>query len=393
MSSKCKSDDLAVAHAGNPIAYAKTLAKTASLCKQHRHSIPSMAMAASGGDLKQRVMRLVDHEHHCSQQDDSGKWLATMLIIFTLASVALKPYLTTPFLDTGAGHFTLFQSATENQAVNSVDSNGDFTIPTNSLANKLLQQNNPLPVEQKEEIAKLPVTEKVATTSIKEVEKDAVVVMTQNTVKDNFEEMRKSTADTVVDTSTEAPKKATPVVAQSIESAPSKVEAALEANKPLATQEAMAELEANIDLLVNQNPYAKQVSSLNEQPSFLEQKFAGIDTQKNTTNSSTVEQSESVTVNEEVVRNNTTAKLLTSYEPKYPSSAKRKGLELDVLVSFTIDRNGRVKNIEFERKNKVNYFRNSIKEAVEKWRFQPALENGERVESRMSKIFSFSLMK
>lgn len=386
------SDDLAVAHAGSPVAYAKTLAKTATLCKQHRHSIPSMAMAASGGDLKQRVMRLVDHEHHCSQQDDSGKWLATMLIIFTLASVALKPYLTTPFLDTGAGHFTLFQSATENQAANSVNSDGDFTIPQNSLANKLLQQNNSEePIMEKVVDVEIPIVENTATAEKK--------VETSTPVANQIIEQTKPNSDIVLHNGAEERlvKKQPinkPLNARVEKAAPSKIETTLQDKKPMTTTQAMEELEANIDLLVNQNPYAKQISALGNQPAFLEQKFAPLANEATPENESFKIKSEPMTLEDVSNRyNNTAAKLLTSYEPKYPSSAKRKGLELDVLVSFTIDRNGRVKNIEFERKNKVNYFRSSIKDAVEKWRFQPALENGERVESHMSKIFSFSLMK
>ncbi|MFQ3265896.1 MAG: bla regulator protein BlaR1, partial [Colwellia sp.] len=54
------SDDIAVEHCGDAIAYAHTLTDTASLCsKGHFHTIPTMAMAASGGDLKTRVLRLV----------------------------------------------------------------------------------------------------------------------------------------------------------------------------------------------------------------------------------------------------------------------------------------------------------------------------------------------
>lgn len=69
------SDDIAVQHCGNAIAYAHTLADTASLCtKVHNHTIPAMAMAASGGDLKQRVIRLVDH--HCAPSNNISKWFA-----------------------------------------------------------------------------------------------------------------------------------------------------------------------------------------------------------------------------------------------------------------------------------------------------------------------------
>lgn len=386
------SDDLAVAHAGNPIAYAKTLAQTATLCKQHRHSIPSMAMAASGGDLKQRVMRLVDHEHHCSQQDDSGKWLATMLIIFTLASVALKPYLTTPFLDKAPGHFTLFQSASENQAATRVNHSSDYTIPQNSLANKLLQQNSPEATVSKKVTETVVPKVDVSAEQIAPVEQKQVSKPTINVEKSSI--APKSIAPTVnTEESIQQPMLTEAYTAQ-IEEVPSAVEKTLQESKPLATMQAMEELEANIDLIVNQNPYAKQVSALTSQPNFLEQKFAPIESESKAVKESLALEEKTPVSTQTMSRyNNSSAKLLTSFEPKYPSSAKRKGLELDVLVSFTIDRNGHVKNIEFERKNKVNYFRSSIKDAVEKWRFQPALENGERVESRMSKIFSFSLMK
>ena len=70
-------------------------------------------------------------------------------------------------------------------------------------------------------------------------------------------------------------------------------------------------------------------------------------------------------------------------------------MELEVLVHFTIDTHGFVRNIEFDQqgkgKGKVNYFKRAIRNAMKKWRFAPATINGKAVESQMSKIFSFSL--
>jgi TonB family protein len=85
------------------------------------------------------------------------------------------------------------------------------------------------------------------------------------------------------------------------------------------------------------------------------------------------------------------AELISSIEPKYPSSAKRKGLELEIQVYFTIDEAGQIKNLEFEQQHKIGYFRNAIKTAMRKWAFHPAKIDGQPVESQMSKIFSFSL--
>jgi hypothetical protein len=87
------SDDIAVKHCGDAIAYAHTLADTAALhhaspsyCDKHAHTIPELAMAASGGDLKQRIVRLVNH--HCTPKKDIGKWFAAASIISTVLFIS-----------------------------------------------------------------------------------------------------------------------------------------------------------------------------------------------------------------------------------------------------------------------------------------------------------------
>ncbi|HBY84714.1 MAG TPA: peptidase M56, partial [Colwellia sp.] len=87
------SDDIAVQHCGDAIAYAHTLTDTASLCaKNHFHTIPTMAMAASGGDLKERVLRLVDH--HCAPTNNTSKWLAAVSLLLALALLSVNQLLT-----------------------------------------------------------------------------------------------------------------------------------------------------------------------------------------------------------------------------------------------------------------------------------------------------------
>jgi TonB family protein len=85
------------------------------------------------------------------------------------------------------------------------------------------------------------------------------------------------------------------------------------------------------------------------------------------------------------------AKLLSSTSPVYPSLAKRRGIEMEVKVDFTIGRNGKVKDINFAQQSKLIYFKSAIRSAIRKWRFSPAIKNNRKVESKMSKIFSFSL--
>ena len=66
---------------------------------------------------------------------------------------------------------------------------------------------------------------------------------------------------------------------------------------------------------------------------------------------------------------------------------------MDITVNFTIDTDGIVRDITFEQKSKVSYFRSAIRNAMAKWRFLPAQVNGQPIESKMTKIFSFSLAK
>ena len=155
------------------------------------------------------------------------------------------------------------------------------------------------------------------------------------------------------------------------------------------------------------NPYKQQINSLLNKPitsrdtpiTALNRNQFGTNHQQQTDNkfsSTRLSQSQlnkSVIEHEAFKTSTVAAQLINSAQPKYPTSAKRKGIELEIMVEFSIDRNGLVKDIQFESKSKVNYFRHTIRTAMEKWRFLPAKENGRAVESSMSKIFSFSLLE
>ena len=139
------------------------------------------------------------------------------------------------------------------------------------------------------------------------------------------------------------------------------------------------------------NPYAKQVADLTDE--FLSTSSPLAIELSNKSNK--IEQV--LSVNKE--QNNIfkpiqlPAQLLSSVPPKYPSNAKRKSIEIDIQVTFTIDKHGYVRDIQYYGKGKVSYFRSAIRSALEKWRFTPASYNNQSVESTMSKIFSFSIAK
>ncbi len=151
------SDDIAVKHCGDPIAYAHTLTDTAMLCQKHNHrtsSIPSMAMAASGGDLKKRVVRLVNH--HCAQATpNQNKWLAGALILFSIIVVSSQHLITLTLLNEQAGILSLLTKNYETQPVQQSKYVPPFTIENHehqlhnsSIAKQLLGEDKKVETKQ-----------------------------------------------------------------------------------------------------------------------------------------------------------------------------------------------------------------------------------------------------
>ena len=59
--------------------------------------------------------------------------------------------------------------------------------------------------------------------------------------------------------------------------------------------------------------------------------------------------------------------------------------------AYLVDKDGKIKDLNFAQQSKLIYFKSAIRSAMRKWRFSPATINNRKVESKMSKIFSFSL--
>jgi len=382
------SDDIAVQNSGDAIAYAHTLADTASLCHQHRNrSIPSMAMAASGGDLKQRVMRLIDH-HHCTNDNDASKWLASLVIILSIAVAASRQFVELPHIDFSSGNISLYSSTNDVTYKNGTPKNNP-EISENSIAQQLLGENKHnkkhkqlLNVNKNLEKVILPVIssqkslDKTVPSLVLETSKNQNIIierLKEVPTKRFLANQKFENQLTLANTKTTNKKRiVTPVIN----------------NKQSSAALAFTRTDLNNQL---KNPYASQVASLLNEPTL--NNTHDIVEKDNITTLPIVQKKSPLTSPKNLTIKKVAAKLITSYEPKYPSSAKRKGIELEVLVDFSIDKNGRVKDINFKSKSKLSYFRSTIRNAMEKWRFKPAQINGEAVESEMSKIFSFSLLK
>jgi TonB family protein len=402
------SDDIAVEISGNPVAYAHTLADTASLCQQKRHhTISSMAIAASGGDLKQRVLRLVGHTPHFSLNDSAGKWLASFVLLLSILVISLKQHISAPIQDFTSAQISMFHSASQyikNQPSNlsspSVISNGQ-QIPTPTPAKNLSALlTNSLPILKdkafnsehgdshatnidsvaKDKAAITSFTKpRIATDTSANVNRLSVLSDDKVSVTKVFTEPKTLVLDTTQKSSSLL---------------------VIESQQPSISARAFIQTDSKNLQSALANPYLNEVIELASEPTF-NSEFASVD-------SSAISELASVTAFENAIKVAETlsdekiakktpvrvaAKIISSAGPRYPSMAKRKGLELDVLVDFTIDTNGRVKNIHFTKGSKVNYFKSAVRNAMAKWRFLPAQLNGEPVESQMSKIFSFSLLK
>ena len=392
------SDDIAVKVAGSPIAYAHTLADTASICKKHRHhAIPNMAMAASGGDLKQRVVRLID-QHHCSSNDDSGKFLASVLIVFSVLIVAVKPYLNTTIIDFTSGRISFFKTASDiikQQPTNAAN------LSSTSIAQMLLQHEQNSDKYQREKKSLLTknqptkVVEKAVISSGLPVK---VKSSSENKDKHNFARnsavvKAPNLSDKILEKQSNIAKSSAPTTQQLASNY--KTEALL--SQP--QEKSMAELAFDRTDSTNKqskmsNPYSTQVATLIDEPPLDNEQLAKSDQTIAEKDNSLPQYTISSVKKAKVIPSapkRKSAEILRSPDPKYPSTATRRGIEMDVTVNFVIDTDGVVQDITFEEKSRVSYFRSAIRNAMAKWRFLPAQVNGKPVESKMTKIFSFSL--
>ena len=84
-------------------------------------------------------------------------------------------------------------------------------------------------------------------------------------------------------------------------------------------------------------------------------------------------------------------KRLKYVAPKYPRSAQRRNLSGWVDVVFTVGTDGKVKDIDVRNSEPGDTFINSAVKAVEKWEFEPAIEDGSIVEKRVGVRMMFAL--
>lgn len=77
--------------------------------------------------------------------------------------------------------------------------------------------------------------------------------------------------------------------------------------------------------------------------------------------------------------------------PEYPRSARRRNIQGSVDVGFTVTTDGKVRATQVLNSEPGDTFDQAAMDAVEKWRFEPVVENGVAVEKRTAVRLAFNL--
>jgi len=82
---------------------------------------------------------------------------------------------------------------------------------------------------------------------------------------------------------------------------------------------------------------------------------------------------------------------LVRIPPRYPRSASRRGIEGVVTVSFTITKEGQVRNPVVVEATPENIFDKAALKAILKWKFKPKVVDGKAIERQAQQEIEFKL--
>jgi protein TonB len=83
--------------------------------------------------------------------------------------------------------------------------------------------------------------------------------------------------------------------------------------------------------------------------------------------------------------------LIRSFQPRYPTQARRAGQNGWVVVSFTVTTDGNTSNLKVADAEPRHVFERSALDAVERWKFSPAMKDGQAVESQRTQRIVFNM--
>lgn len=85
------------------------------------------------------------------------------------------------------------------------------------------------------------------------------------------------------------------------------------------------------------------------------------------------------------------AAAISDDKPVYPARARQRHIEGKVTVSFTIDRNGRVRDPRIISSEPDGYFDEVVLNKLEDWKFKPKMVKGVAVEAHATRTLNFKL--
>ncbi|KAF1689447.1 energy transducer TonB family protein, partial [Pseudoxanthomonas taiwanensis] len=77
--------------------------------------------------------------------------------------------------------------------------------------------------------------------------------------------------------------------------------------------------------------------------------------------------------------------------PRYPPAPARAGIEGEVILVIDVDANGNVTNVTVEKSSRNRDLDRAAVEAARKWRFNPAIVNGQKAAGRVRVPVNFTL--
>lgn len=80
-----------------------------------------------------------------------------------------------------------------------------------------------------------------------------------------------------------------------------------------------------------------------------------------------------------------------NHKPVYPAYARRHGIEGRVVLNVTVTPDGKAEDVSVAQSSRYEVLDEAALEAVRKWRFHPARENGRAIESRLKVPVTFRL--
>lgn len=387
-------DDIAVNVCGNVKAYATALTDAEQIRRKH---IPQLAMAATGGALKERVVRMIEQTDCANKYSRSGYSMVLAAIFCVSLSVSL--------FSAHAGYKTrvaeMLEQYAENQnqgdetlklevfpALAGSVSNPALRIPIVNTSQVFLPQNTHLTDSNQALVVNLsvPATE---SGGVKEQAREVGQKLASELSTASTQVTAEQNSDRIVNTSDDNSKLLVqlPVENEDSEVSDLPLDSTVDLIAPTQPDSIVLDIPEVAtpqapDLAVKPNLELEQ----NDNGSELSSELDSIDLIATSppVSSAQSQGAESVALATIVAPN-----LVRTARPDYPRSAISRNAEADVYVTFVVNENGRVTDIEFDN-DVAGFFKRSVRKALNLWRFEPGKVDGRVTQMSISRVFTFS---